>query len=86
MRWLQRRCKHVDASLRVVQYSLMQDEALLTPQQAADFLNVSIHTLASWRTRDTGARVPWYEVGGQVRYKRSELEVWLMGQRKGAEA
>lgn len=64
----------------------MQDDALLTPREAAAFLNVSIHTLASWRTRDNTPIVPWYEVGGQVRYKRSELIAWLSGQRKGAEA
>lgn len=60
----------------------MTDEQLLTPHQAAAFLNISVHTLSAWRTRDTPGRVPWHEVGGSIRYRQSDLELWLAAQKK----
>jgi hypothetical protein len=35
-------------------WSEIEDDALLTPEQAAAFLNVTPHTLASWRVKGGG--------------------------------
>jgi predicted DNA-binding transcriptional regulator AlpA len=58
---------------------------LLTEQQAAALLTVSIPTMARWRREGTGP--PWFRLGGAtkgaVRYRRDELLAWLEQQRGG---
>ena len=53
------------------------DEPLLTPQEVADLLKISLHTLASWRRQSNTHDLPWIEVGGSIRYRRSEVQAWL---------
>lgn len=50
---------------------------LLTPQDVADLLKISPHTLASWRRQTNPHDLPWIEVGGSVRYRREDVDRWI---------
>lgn len=50
---------------------------LLTPQQTADFLQIAVITLQTWRALGTGPR--FHRVGRQIRYNRADIEAWLAG-------
>ncbi len=53
-----------------------QTNALLTPDDAANLMQVSIGTLQVWRS--TGRHgLPFVKVGSCVRYRRSDIETWL---------
>jgi excisionase family DNA binding protein len=52
------------------------EEQLLTPQQAAKYLNISVRTLAEWRRRGIGPpsiKLP----SGARRYRRADLDRWI---------
>ena len=49
--------------------------ALLTEQEAAELLNVSVRTLQDWRVTSDGP--PFARVGRLVRYRRDSLHAWL---------
>ena len=49
----------------------IDDEALLTEVQAADYLALSVRTLQAWRVRGGGP--PYCKIGRAVRYKRRAL-------------
>lgn len=53
----------------------MSDGELLTQQETAALLKVSVSTLKRWRTVGTGPR--YLRVGRAVRYRRSDVEAWL---------
>jgi excisionase family DNA binding protein len=53
------------------------DEGLLTEQDAAGLLEVSLLTLRRWHREGTGP--PCLEIGRQVRYRRAAVERWLTG-------
>jgi excisionase family DNA binding protein len=53
------------------------DEPLLTPQDVADLLKISLHTLASWRRQAQQHDLPWIEVGGSIRYRSTDVQGWL---------
>ena len=53
------------------------DQALLTPQEVADLLRISQHTLASWRRQANPHDLRWIEVGGSVRYRSEDVQQWL---------
>ncbi|AXL80825.1 TPA: helix-turn-helix domain-containing protein [Pseudomonas aeruginosa] len=49
---------------------------LLTPEQAALALGLSVKTLATWRS--TGRHsLPFIRCGARIRYRRSDLAAWL---------
>lgn len=49
---------------------------LVTPEQAAKHLSVSVRTLAKWRS--TGfPNIPYSKVGRCVRYRLSEIDVYI---------
>ena len=49
---------------------------LLTPEQAALALGLSVKTLAAWRS--TGRHsLPFIRCGGRIRYRRDDLAAWL---------
>ena len=53
-------------------------DALLTPDDVAEMLDVSPQTLASWRT--TGRYdLPFLRIGRLVRYRRSDIDEFLDG-------
>lgn len=59
---------------------MMAGADLLSPEQAAARLGLSLHTLKEWRkskprSSETGPR--FYRVGRQIRYRRDDLEAWL---------
>lgn len=55
-----------------------QTNVLLTPDDAATDLKVSVGTLQVWRS--TGRHgLPYIKVGNCVRYRRSDIEAWLNG-------
>ena len=59
-----------------MQNNQTQPNALLTPNDAADMMQVSVGTLQVWRS--TGRHgLPFVKVGSCVRYRRSDIEVWL---------
>ena len=49
--------------------------ALLSPQQLADYLGVPVATVYRWRYESTGPR--GIKVGKHVRYRRGDVEAWL---------
>lgn len=51
---------------------------LLDAEQAAEILDVTPGTLAVWRCSGRYA-LPFVKVGRKVRYRRADLEAWLVG-------
>lgn len=59
-----------------MQNNQTQTNALLTPNDAADMMQVSVGTLQVWRS--TGRHgLPFVKVGNCVRYRRSDIDTWL---------
>lgn len=54
-------------------------EPLLDAKAAADYLAVSIPTLATWRCTKR-YDLKYYKIGRAVRYRRSDLEAFLNNQ------
>ncbi len=54
---------------------------LLTAQEAADFLDLSIHTV---RLYTSIGKLPHYKLGSKVRFKESDLVEWLESRRVAA--
>ncbi len=52
----------------------MQHE-YMNRQEAADFLRVSIHTLADWASQRRGPRL--YKIGRRVLYKLEDLKAFV---------
>lgn len=46
------------------------DDKLLSRQETADLLRISLVTLWEWTRKDL---IPAYRIGGKVRYKKSEV-------------
>lgn len=55
--------------------AVVPEDALLSPQQVADYLGVPVATVYRWRYEGTGPR--GMKVGKHVRYRRGEVEAWL---------
>jgi excisionase family DNA binding protein len=53
---------------------------LLTQQQLADELQVSVRTLERWRREGTGPS--WVRVGRSPRYRRQDIDRWLEATRR----
>lgn len=49
---------------------------LITPEQAAEYLSISVRTLAKWRSIGY-PNVPFSKIGRCVRYNQSELDAYL---------
>ena len=57
----------------------MTQQVLLTEQQTADWLGLSIHTLRDWRWRKQGP--PWVQISPKcIRYCVEKVQEWLDGQ------
>lgn len=54
----------------------------MTPPEAAQYLGVSVATLARWRAEGFGPR--WFSAGRGRRYRAQELDDWL--EARGAES
>ena len=57
------------------------EDRLLNENQAADRLGIAAATLSTWRSRKTHD-IPFYRIGGRVRYKQSDLDEWLETRRR----
>jgi excisionase family DNA binding protein len=53
----------------------MTDHDLLTPDEAADYLRLSVRQLQQWRYIGSGPR--YTKAGRAVRYRRADLDAWL---------
>jgi excisionase family DNA binding protein len=49
---------------------------LITPENAANYLSVSVRTLAKWRSIGY-PNIPYTKVGRCIRYKQSDLDAYL---------
>ncbi len=54
----------------------MNNQQLLTPDQAADQLGVTSHTLAVWRC-EKRYNLPYTKIGRLVRYRQSDVEEFI---------
>jgi predicted DNA-binding transcriptional regulator AlpA len=53
-------------------------DPLLLPSEAADYLKLTVQTLARWRMARPGKGPRYYKLGwGLVRYRREDLEAWV---------
>ena len=55
---------------------------LLTTAQVAEMLGLSRGTLTTWRCTKR-YDVPYLKLGRHVRYKRSDVDIWVRSQRPG---
>ncbi len=53
---------------------------MLTPQQAADMLEVTEKTLANWRCQKVN--IPFIKLGRMVRYDSADVQRWLQDNRQ----
>jgi excisionase family DNA binding protein len=58
---------------------------LLTTEQAAAYLGVTMRTLEVWRCTKRQA-IPYIKVGRLVKYRKKDLDTWLVGQTVGGDA
>jgi excisionase family DNA binding protein len=54
----------------------MNDRKLLRPEEVADLLGVTRHTLAVWRCEDR-YDLPHVKIGRLVRYEANEVEAFI---------
>jgi dimeric dUTPase (all-alpha-NTP-PPase superfamily) len=52
-------------------------ERLITPEEASEILGVTAKSLSNSRYTGTGLQVPYIKLGKIIRYKKSELEVYI---------
>jgi excisionase family DNA binding protein len=57
-------------------------ERLLTAREVADLLGFARGTIVDWFE---AGKLPGFRVGGRLRFRASEVEVWLEGHRRGPE-
>jgi excisionase family DNA binding protein len=53
----------------------MKTESLMSLEEVAGYLGVPVRTVYSWRATSKGPR--GFRVGKYVRYKASDVELWL---------
>ena len=58
-------------------------EVNLTPEDASEFLRVPLDTLQAWRSTKR-VRLPYFKVGGHVRYPLSGLKEFIAKNTQGA--
>lgn len=48
---------------------------LMTPEELAEYLGVTLHCVYAWSSRGGGPKV--LHVGGRLRYRPDDVEAWL---------
>ena len=48
---------------------------LMTPEDLADYLGISLHCVYAWSSRGGGPKV--VRVGARLRYRPEDVEAWL---------
>lgn len=51
------------------------DDTFVTIKELAEYLKLSVKTLYRWR--QVGYGPPAHVIGGQLRYRRTDVEAWL---------
>ena len=51
---------------------------LMTAVEAAKYLNIPVKTLQTWRCTKR-VKVPYLKIGGNVRYRKSDLDAYING-------
>lgn len=51
------------------------ERGLLSPEELAEYLGIPVATIYQWRHKGTGPRS--MKVGRHVRYRHSDVDVWL---------
>ena len=59
-------------------------EKLLTPQELAAYLDVSVATLYGWRYRSAGPAA--FRIGGHLRYRSGDVEQWIQEKLRQSDA
>lgn len=57
----------------------IESGGILTIDQAAAYLAIPKATLYTWRTRRVGFGPRAVKMGGCLRYRRSDLDAWIVG-------
>ncbi len=60
---------------------LLKEARMMTPDELAEYLGVPLRTLYAWRYRGEGPR--GYKIGKHIRYRQSDIKVWLEEQASG---
>ena len=63
-----------------------QDSVILTIDEAAAYLATPKATLYTWRTRRAGFGPRAVKMGGCLRYRRSDLDAWVVEHLEPAES
>jgi len=53
----------------------LSEDALLTEDEAADSLRISVRTLQAWRLKQAGPA--FVRVGRTIRYRHGDIKVWI---------
>jgi excisionase family DNA binding protein len=53
----------------------LSEDALLTEDEAAESLRISVRTLQAWRLKAAGP--PFVRVGRAIRYRRGDIQAWI---------
>ena len=61
------------------------EKHMLTEPEAANYLGLAPHTLATWRCAKRN-NLPFFKIGGAIRYRRADLVTWLETRRIGGPA
>ena len=65
--------------------SNLTQDPIMTIDEAADYLAIPKATLYTWRTRRVGYGPRALKVGGCLRYRRSDLEAWIVAHLESTE-
>ncbi len=60
-----------------------QRSVILTIDEAVDYLAIPKATLYTWRTRRVGFGPRAVKMGGCLRYRRSDLDAWILEAAEG---
>lgn len=52
---------------------------LMTAAEAAEYLGLAEQTLSNWRYK--GVELPFYKLGGRVKYSKRDLDEWKAANR-----
>ena len=62
----------------------MDQETLLTAEDLARELQVSTHTLDSWRRNNANSGPAYILVGRSIRYRRVDVDQWLESRKQAS--
>jgi excisionase family DNA binding protein len=57
-----------------------EDPTFLSERQVSELLTISVKTLQNWRS--AGREMPYYKLGGKVRYAKADVLEYIAQQRR----